>query len=129
MWRSAEWPIAPAASSDIIFADMYHAYEMDALQQQLLFLEQCKQILREDGWLVINFTILMPLQDPLILQMCALYPVVYLCGTTSGNWVVFCGKKEMEMELSSLWPEVVGFSQTTCEEIWTSFKRLIRIGR
>lgn len=72
----------------LIFADLYLAWEMDPLQGTETFLVRCRALLRDDGWLVINY-LSVPDSDSLLYQ--ALYRVfgsVFFCQVSEGGNVV-----------------------------------------
>lgn len=75
-------------SSDIIFSDMYDAYQMAPGQMQRSFLEQCRRVLRRGGWLVINFINLPEDRGAFLKQLGAIFPTV-LVGDSSENSVLF----------------------------------------
>ena len=90
---------AAVHSSDMVFADMYQAYSMEGFQSTDRFLEQCWKLLTGDGWLVINFHELPDFADPYLDRMCDLFPEVLCCGTSSGNYVIMCGKQKLAQSL------------------------------
>jgi spermidine synthase len=90
---------ASVHSADMVFADMYQAYSMEGFQSTDRFLEQCWKLLTADGWLVINFHELPDFGDPYLDRMCDLFPEVLCCGTSSGNYVVMCGKQKLSQSL------------------------------
>ncbi|MBN7796405.1 spermidine synthase [Parahaliea mediterranea] len=75
-------------SSEIIFSDMYDACQMAPGQVQQTFLEQCRRVLREDGWLVINFLGRQGERRAFLQTLGAVFPTV-LVGASSENSVLF----------------------------------------
>ena len=118
---------APAHTSDILFADMYHAYSMDDFQSTTDFLEQSWNLLTADGWLVINFHQLPELDHPYIQRMCALFAEVICCGTKSGNYVVMCGKQSLAKPLPAYRSILVELEQRFDVCLRNSFARLFKL--
>lgn len=50
-----EIPKIESNTSDIIFSDMYDAYQINSAQTQKEFFLNCSRLLTSEGWLVINF--------------------------------------------------------------------------
>lgn len=118
---------APAHTSDILFADMYHAYSMDDFQSTTDFLEQSWNLLTADGWLVINFHQLPELDHPYIQRMCALFAEVICCGTKSGNYVVMCGKRSLGKPLPAHRDTLVELEERFDVCLRKSFARLFKL--
>ena len=88
-------PSCDNASTDLLFADLYFAENMNPYQAQKKFLGHCARVLRPDGWLVINFHRLPSLNTPFFRWILAEFPTLLVCSTTSGNQVLFAGKTLM----------------------------------
>tara|TARA_R110001592_G_scaffold240929_2_gene501280 strand:+ start:107181 stop:107861 length:681 start_codon:yes stop_codon:yes gene_type:complete len=117
----------PAHSTDILFADMYHAYSMEEFQNTTTFLEQCQQLLTADGWLVINFHQLPEFDHPYTEKMCALFAEVLCCGTNTGNYVVMCGKKPLAQPLPAYSDTLAELEQRFGVSLRNSFARMFKL--
>lgn len=118
---------AQARSTDIIFSDLYNAHGMASIQSQQVFLEQCKAVLQDDGWLVINYHKLSSGNDPLACMMREVFPEIYWCAVSSGNYIMFCGKTPLTTPLDDLWPQVHQLEDRTGEDIALHFRRLVKM--
>lgn len=74
-------------SSEIVFSDMYSAYEMEPGQLQETFLNECARILTPDGWLVLNVHAFPGGFAPYLEMLSSLFPTVML-GSTADNSVL-----------------------------------------
>jgi hypothetical protein len=117
----------PRDSTDILFADMYHAYSMEEFQSTTGFLEQSWRLLSADGWLVINFHQLPEFDSPYVQKMCALFAEVVCCGTNGGNYVVMCSKQSLEKPLPAYRDSLVELEQRFDVCLRTSFARLFKV--
>jgi spermidine synthase len=84
----------PAGSTQIIFSDLYLASVVNPLQLDEGFINRCHRALDESGWLVLNYFC----EDRRLVEklkiLHALFPVVETCAISSGNLIVFAGKRE-----------------------------------
>jgi spermidine synthase len=119
---------APGNCTDILFADMYHAYSMDEFQSTTDFLEQSWRLLTTDGWLVINFHQLPEFDHPYMQRMRTLFPEVVCCGTNSGNYLVMCGKQPLAKPLPAYHDHLVELEQRFDVCLRKSFARLFKFG-
>ncbi len=84
-----------SASSDIIFSDMYDAYQMLPAQVQNTFLTECSRILSNQGWLVFNLH-RFPDDKPAFLEILrGLFPTVIL-STTDKNIILMASNSQPE---------------------------------
>lgn len=81
----------PADTYDILFADLFTDNRMHPWQQQHKFFVQCQRLLRDHGWLVINFDQYQ--DDPCLNSLCTLFPTVLSLHTRDGNHVVLASKQ------------------------------------
>ena len=115
------------ATADLLFSDMFGEEGPDLQQTQPWFIERCHQLLRDDGWLVLNCwqqhrgdrEMLAALQDH--------FEDVRACMTAEGNWVVLAGKTANNRSAAQLkadagrWSKVLGYS------LGASLKRLRKL--
>jgi spermidine synthase len=84
----------PAASTQIIFSDLYLASGINPLQLDEGYVYRCHRALDESGWLVLNYFC----EDRRLLEklkmLHELFPSVKTCTVSSGNLIVFAGKRE-----------------------------------
>lgn len=114
-------------STDIILSDMYQAKAMEPFQATTRFLEQCWQLLTQDGWLAINFHQLPAFNHPYMLKLCRLFPEVLCCGTSSGNVVVLCGKQSLKRPLVDFRDKVISLEQRFDTRFTPYFDKLLKI--
>jgi len=81
-----------AASTDLIFSDLYQASGMVELQNQKGFLKNCYKALNRKGWLVLNFHTMPEFTSELMQTLRSLFPDIRVCHVIKGNWIIFCGK-------------------------------------
>ncbi|MFT7185818.1 MAG: spermidine synthase [Pseudohongiellaceae bacterium] len=124
-----EYSIAQkSASTDIIFADMYQAYEMSPLQIQEEFIYQCHRILSTDGWLVINYHDLPKAESPLISCLNALFEEVLVCPVPEdGNFILFAGKCKLGNPLNSYFKRIAPLQLKAKTRFDLLFRRLLRL--
>ncbi|MFT7185822.1 MAG: spermidine synthase [Pseudohongiellaceae bacterium] len=80
-------------STDIIFSDLYSAYEMIPAQTQYKFLKECDRILTDDGWLVMNFHKLPDTGSIFLKKLMRLFPTVII-GSEKGNFILYASKSK-----------------------------------
>ncbi len=80
------------AGTDIIFADIYDAYQMHSLQQQRRFVEECWRGLGADGWLVINYHRLPDFDSAFFAQLNRRFGRMMVCSGKFSNHILFAGK-------------------------------------
>jgi spermidine synthase len=114
-------------SSDIVFADMYHAYSIEEFQNTICFLEQCWQLLAADGWLVINFHQLPGSHHPYMDAMCDLFPELLCCATKCGNYVVLCGKQKLTQPLPAYRDRLAELEERFDVRLYTNFARMFKL--
>jgi len=85
--------VAPA---QLILADMYGADGLDPQQLSAWFLERCHQLLTDDGWLVLNCWNDHRSDKASLAMLSEIFADVRVCGTTSGNWIIYAGKQKHE---------------------------------
>lgn len=78
--------------SDVIFADLYHGTGVDELQLRADFITRCAEILKQDGWLVLNCWN-EHREDPILLATLRQhFADIRTVLTSSRNWVILAGK-------------------------------------
>jgi spermidine synthase len=107
---------ADAASTDLLCSDLYGADGLDMLQLEPWFVERCHELLRPDGWLVLNFWREHQSARDTLAIVHRLFPDVRASTTASGNWVVLAGKRvgapaagELKVRAQA-WSQRLGFS-------------------
>lgn len=82
-------------SIDLLFSDMYDAYQMIPEQTQKYFLLDCSRILSDRGWLIINLLHL-PADSPAFFQTLGeVFPTIFLCNSKE-NTVLLVSKSAPE---------------------------------
>ena len=110
-------------STDIIFSDLYYAYEMSPLQRQEDFIKLCWCALTAEGWLVINYH--RPPSTNIQLMECvkSIFPNVYTCTVSGDNTILFCGKSSKRINKSSLKQQM----KQTSNLIGKPFEKYLRL--
>lgn len=85
---------APAGSAQIIFSDLYLASTLDARQLDEAFIRRCHRALDDEGWLVLNYFCNDRGMVEKLQTLYALFPIIKTCTASSGNLLVFAGKRE-----------------------------------
>lgn len=119
---------AQTASTDVIFSDLYNAFEMSDLQLQQEFIEQCHELLSSNGWLVINYHHAPQIESQVVQQIQTVFPVVYLCSVASGNWILFCGKSSRLPKRSIIQDKCKKLEMLMNKPFTRFFNRLARFG-
>lgn len=74
---------------DLLFADMFYDNRMHPWQKQYKFFVQCRRVLKENGWLVINFDHSLATDDAAMHNLTSLFPTVYSYVTRDDNNIIF----------------------------------------
>ncbi|MFO7602702.1 MAG: hypothetical protein R6X06_02690, partial [Gammaproteobacteria bacterium] len=90
-----------AVSTDIIFADLYTADEMNPLQLQKSFLRLCHRLLTEEGWLVLNFHTLPDRSAEFFTLLHRLYAEVLIYHAPDENYIIYAGKSRRRTSLGN----------------------------
>jgi len=118
---------AKPKSTDLILADMYHSSGMNILQQQKRFVTSCERLLTQAGWLVINFHRMPDFKSPFFRWLCERFADVRMCSTSTGNTILFAGKKASELSDAQLAENLQQLGEQLEEPFVHYFKRLIRL--
>jgi spermidine synthase len=89
-------PALPEDGTDLILTDLYDAQRMSPVQAQLRFIDQCDRALGPEGWLAINYHRLPPQNGPLFLYLRAVFAIVLLFKSKTGNYVLYASKAQFE---------------------------------
>lgn len=87
----------PAASTDLIMADLYGADRMSPAQAHRRFIDQCARALSADGWLSLNFHLAPARDGTLMRHLGRLFAEVWLYRTKTNNFVVYASKRPCDM--------------------------------
>lgn len=79
--------------SDVIFADLYHGTGVDELQLRADFIARCAEIIKEDGWLVLNCWNEHREDTTLRETLQQHFADIRTVLTSSRNWVILAGRK------------------------------------
>lgn len=100
---------------DLIFSDIYGAEEVDGLQLQEVYLDQCQQHLQPQGWLTLNCWRHHRHNSDVLELLKSRFRFVGACHTQAGNWVLIASNqaplpsKKILRERSTLWSKKLGF--------------------
>jgi spermidine synthase len=120
-------------SSNIIFSDMYDAYQMVPTQTQKNFLQNCARILTSDGWLVINMHHLPTNREAFAELLHSVFPTIILSASDENSILMVSNaapeslrfdiqriaaiETALHQQLSPLLPRLKPVSvQTACQE-------------
>lgn len=78
--------------ADVIFADIYCADGMDMQQAQPWFIERCANLLKDNGWLVLNCWKHHSGEKDMLTALKTHFSDVRACSTMEGNWIILAGK-------------------------------------
>lgn len=87
---------ADNSSTQIIFADMYHAEGIEPFQTQKDFITQCHRVLSNQGWLVVNYHDMPSTNTFFIKSLCRLFSNVFICQAPGGNNILLASKYPIE---------------------------------
>ena len=79
-------------STNIIFADLYNAYNMSPVQIQKDFISECYRVLSYKGWLVVNYHELSDLNTGFLEYLCSIFSDIFVCCIPKGNSILFASK-------------------------------------
>ena len=95
-------------STDIIFADMYHAIKADPFQTQKKFFQESHRILSPDGWLIINCHEYPAAGNTFFSFLKQYFQEILVCVVPGGNYVFYAGKSPMS-KLKELIPAEIEY--------------------
>lgn len=78
--------------TDVIFADLYHGTGVDDLQLRADFIARCAELLKENGWLVLNCWNEHREDEVLRASLREHFADIRTVLTGSRNWVILAGK-------------------------------------
>lgn len=113
-----------AGSTGLIMSDLYEARGMSETQEQLLFIENAHNMLDDQGWLVINYHQLPEVGSSLMQQIKSVFAEVYVCDVYRGNWILFCGKKPLDIARDVLVQRVRRLTKAVEMPLMYYFKQL-----
>lgn len=117
----------PTETADIVFADLYHAFNMDDYQGNVLFLRDCFNALSCTGWLVINFHDFPDTCDPFVQVMVALFPDSFVCDSRNANFILICSKSRLNATIKTFRPQVKALEAKVQQPLMALFARCFRI--
>lgn len=88
--------------AQLILADMYGADGLDPQQLTPWFLERCHELLTDDGWLVLNCWNDHRRDKENLRVIGEVFAEVRVSTTTSGNWIIFAGKRKSALNEKQL---------------------------
>jgi len=85
-------------STDLVLSDLYHASDPHEIQFEKEFFENCHRILRDKGWLALNYHKMPTAESPAINHLCHYFPSVFMLHVNTDNWVVVACKQEITLQ-------------------------------
>lgn len=108
---------------DVLFSDLYGEEGMDELQLTPRFVEQCADLLKPGGWLVLNCW-----RDhegsELINVLSGSFSELKSCKTSDGNWILFASKQPSQHSNSQLRANLKKLEKQLGFSLSPGFKRL-----
>lgn len=104
------------AKVDVLFSDIYGEEGLDLQQTEPWFIESCANLIKDDGWLVLNCWKYHRSDRQMRTALQAHFEDVRGCVTTEGNWVILAGKRASDKSEGQLknaakkWSECLGYS-------------------
>lgn len=83
-------------STNVIFADLYNAYNMSPVQIQKDFISECYRVLSYKGWLVVNYHELSDLNTEFLEYLCSIFSDIFVCCIPKGNSILFASKHRID---------------------------------
>lgn len=114
-------------STDLILSDMYNAMGPEHFQESTDFLLEARRVLSRNGWLVINCHNMPQVTSAFMQQAFRLFKEVYWVALSSGNYVLFMGKSELNIPFDELAFSTLALEQHTGEKLYSHARRLIKI--
>ncbi|MFB2661104.1 spermidine synthase [Shewanella mangrovisoli] len=96
---------------DVIFADIYSAKGVDTGQLSPTFLQQCTQLIKPNGYLVLNCWKEHSQNRELLADLQHHFAHVHACLTSGGNWVIFASQTPQPLGASALKSQAQTLSQ------------------
>lgn len=103
-------------SFQIIFSDIFGADDVDDLQLQEHYLDQCCNNLSDDGWLALNCWQRHKEGSDTLEILRARFSHAGVCNTQAGNWVIIAARQYRTVDRNKLkahareWARRLGFS-------------------
>jgi spermidine synthase len=113
--------------ADVIFSDIYCAQGLDRQQVQPWFIERCAELLKDQGWLVLNCWRQHRAEDAMIESLQQHFTDVRVCGTAEGNWVVLAGKQRFSGSASGQKSAAKALSKKLGYSLSAHFSRLNQV--
>ncbi len=111
------------AGVDILFSDLYSSDGMDELQLDPDFIERCADLIKPDGWLVLNCWREHESSDlPNLLSNW--FTELQSCRTSDGNWVLLAGKQPSRLSNSQIKSRLKQLEKQLGFSLHPGFKRL-----
>lgn len=108
--------LQPPEKHHLIFSDIYGADDVDTLQLQERYLDQCQQHLHSKGWLVLNCWRHHQRDSDLLELPQSRFRQLAFCNTQAGNWILMASNQTQLPSRSRLkeaaneWSKTLGFS-------------------
>lgn len=115
------------SSTDMIFADMYTAEDMNPLQQQPSFVRQCHRVLDEEGWLIANFHHLPEMSSEFFVALQKYFQEILIYRIPEENYIIYAGKQRLLNDLEKYLPRTRWFPYNDKIRYDELFKRIVRL--
>ncbi|TCK08596.1 spermidine synthase [Marinobacterium mangrovicola] len=115
---------APETSGvDILFSDLYGSDGMDEMQLDPDFIERCAELIKADGWLVLNCWREHESSElPNLLS--TWFTELLSVRTSDGNWVLFAGKQPSQLSNTQIKTRLKQLEKQLGFSLHPGFKRL-----
>ena len=93
-----------ARSCDLLLSDLYHAYQADDAQSDENFYRDCRRVLKNNGWLVVNHNKLPAPAFPPLRLLCDQFASVFTLNVDNANWILFATPAQVTRQEVLQWP-------------------------
>ncbi len=115
---------AAANSIDIIFSDLFNAYDADSQQTDSAFYMRCHRLLTDDGWLVVNYD---EHNIDKLREICGCFASLYLCAPSTGNLIMLASKKNTTADSVFLKERAIELSKILGFSVSKNVERLVQL--
>lgn len=105
-----------AGDFELVFSDIYGADEVDDLQLQERYIDQCRQHLHPQGWLILNCWRSHRSNSDVLGLLKSHFRFVGACNTQAGNWVLIASNqtalpsRKKRQANANQWAKILGFT-------------------
>jgi len=118
---------AAPRSTDWILCDLYHAFQSDDTQASRDFYRNCRRVLTNDGWLVVNHNKLPVRAFPPLKFLCEQFESVFTLNIDSSNWILFATPANITRNEILALPAPAWLPATLADDLSKFRQRLVKV--